>query len=344
MAAGKTNPRGRAGSRRLALGRFLGAYGLLVMLALLCLIFSIVNKDFLTLTNFKALLEQNAALAIVAVGMTFALISRNIDLAPGSLVALSGVVIGLTFTATHNMVLAIGAGLAAAILVDLFDGVLIALAGIDPLIVTLAAWIWVRGLAISLTQADSIVIQHPFIDFMNNAQVLGVSPAIVLIVLAYIFGWFMLNRTRLGRYTYALGGDERAALQAGINIRRYKILMFGMLGLLAGVAAVVTVSRLGAAAPDAAYGLELDAIVAVIIGGNPFQGGEGSLRRTAFGVLFIAILNNGLSTLGMRDAYFYALKGITILLALFFDVLSHRLLRGSEPSGSGPEPLAEGAS
>ncbi len=318
------------GSVRLLLGRFLAEYGLLVMLAVLCVIFAIVNKDFLTPANFKALLEQNAALAIVAVGMTFALISRNIDLAPGSLIALSGVVIGLTYSATHNMVLAIAAGLVAAILVDLFDGALIAVLGLDPLIVTLAAWIWVRGLAVSLTKADSIVIQHPFVDFMNNGQFLGVSPPIVLIVLAYVFGWFMLNRTRLGRYTYALGGDERAALQAGINIRHYKLLMFGMLGLLAGVAAVITVSRLGAAAPDAAYGLELDAIVAVIIGGNPFQGGEGTLRRTAFGVLFIAVLNNGRSTLGMRDAYFYALKGVTILLALGFEVLSQRLLRGQE--------------
>ncbi len=330
-------------SINLILGRFLAEYGLLVMLALLCVIFAIVNKDFLTLANFKALLEQNAALAIVAVGMTFALISRNIDLAPGSLIALSGVVIGLTYSATHNMALAIAAGLVAAILVDLFDGALIAVLGIDPLIVTLAAWIWVRGLAVSLTKADSIVIQHPFVDFMNNGQFLGVSPPIVLIVLAYIFGWFMLNRTRLGRYTYALGGDERAALQAGINIRRYKLLMFGMLGLLAGVAAVITVSRLGAAAPDAAYGLELDAIVAVIIGGNPFQGGEGTLRRTAFGVLFIAVLNNGLSTLGMRDAYFYALKGGTILLALGFEVLSQRLLAGQERySGAAEASTASG--
>ncbi len=100
-----------------------------------------------------------------------------------------------------------------------------------------------------------------------------------------------------------------------------------MLGLFAWLGMIVTISRFGAAASDAAYGLELDAIVAVIIGGNPFQGGEGNLRRTAVGVLFIAVLNNGLSTLGMRDAYFYALKGAAILVALMFDVLSRYLLR-----------------
>jgi ribose/xylose/arabinose/galactoside ABC-type transport system permease subunit len=319
------------GHLRRAVGRFLGAYGLLLMLAVLFVVFAIVNQNFLSLQNFKALLEQNSVLAIVAVGMTFALISRNIDLAPGSIIVLSSVVLGLVFTASGNIWLGIACGVAAAIAVDLFDGFLIGKAGIDPLIVTLAAWIWVRGLAISLTKANSIVIRDPVIDFMNNAQFLGISPPIVLILVAFAFGWFILNRTRLGRYTYALGGDERAAIQAGIDTVAYKIMMFGMLGIFAAVGMVVTVSRLGAAAPDATYGLELDAIVSVIIGGNPFTGGEGSLRKTLFGVLFIAVLNNGLSTLGMRDAYFYAYKGLTILVALFFDVISRRLLRGAEP-------------
>ncbi len=317
-------------TQRHRLGRFLGAYGLLVMLGVLCIVFSIVNQNFLSLVNFKALLEQNAVLAIVAVGMTFALISRNLDLAPGSLIALAGVIMGLVFRATDNIWVSIVAGLGTAIAADVFDGVLIAKGGMDALIVTLAAWIWMRGLAVSLTGANSIVISDPFIEFMNTASFLGLSPPIVLIVLAYLFGWFMLNRTKLGRYTYAMGGDERAAIQAGIDTAKYKILMFAMLGLLAGVGAVITVSRLGAAAPNAAYGLELDAIVAVIIGGNPFTGGEGNLRRTAFGVLFIAILNNGLSTLGMRDAYFFALKGLAILVALSFEVISRRLLKGAE--------------
>ncbi len=317
---------------------FLGAYGLLLMLAALFVIFTIVNQNFLSPENFKALIEQNSVLAIVAVGMTFALISRNIDLAPGSIIVLSSVVMGLVFTATGNIFLGIACGAVAAIVIDLFDGLLISIVGINPLIVTLSAWIWARGLAISLTKASSIVIRDPVIDFMNTAQFLGISPPIVLIVIAYIVGWFLLNRTKLGRYTYALGGDERAAVQAGIDTRAYKIMMFVMLGVFAAVGMVITVARLGAAAPDATYGLELDAIVSVIIGGNPFTGGEGSLRKTLVGVLFIAILNNGLSTLGMRDAYFYAYKGLLILVALFFDVISRRLLKGEEAVPAVAEP------
>jgi ribose transport system permease protein len=320
---------GRQGSPRWIVGRFLSSYGWLLMLATLLVIFSIVNQDFLTLDNFKTMLEQNSALAIVAVGMTFAVISQNIDLAPGSIIALSGVITGLVFTSTGNIVLALGAGFAAAFAVDLFNGILITRVGLNPLIVTLAAWIWVRGLAITLTKANSIIIDSPFIYFMNGASFLGISPPIALIIVAYVVGWFVLNKTRLGRYSYALGGNERATRQAGINTGFYKILMFLLLGLFAGLGSTITIGLLGAAAPDAAYGLELDAIVAVIIGGNSFKGGEGSLLKTIYGVLFIMVLNNGLSTLGMRDAYFYAYKGIAILLALTFEVLSQQLLKGA---------------
>ncbi|MBC7810525.1 MAG: ABC transporter permease, partial [Burkholderiales bacterium] len=306
-------------------GGFVRENGLLLMLLVLIVAFNAANSRFLTLANFTTLLEQNAPLLIVAVGMTFAIISNNIDLSPGSLIALSGVVVGLVFTATGSIVLGIIAGFATAIVAELFNGFLVARAGINPLIVTLAAWIWARGLAISFTDANSIVIRDPFVSFMNT-RFGPISPPLVLIVLAYLLGWFLLNRTKLGRYTYAIGGDEAATRQAGVDTAKYKLLMFSMMGFFVAVAMLIALSRLGAAAPDAAYGLELDAIVAVIIGGNPFQGGEGSLRKTLVGALFIAVLNNGLSNLGMLDAYFYVYKGLAIVAALLFEVVSRRLL------------------
>ncbi len=329
MSIGKRARVPHRGDVRYIVGTFLADYGLLLMFGMLVAIFTIVNPGFLTVANIRSLLEQNAALAIVAVGTTFAIISRNIDLSPGSLIALSGVALALVFTATGSIVLGLLAGLGVALAIELFNALLIVGVGIDPLIVTLAAWIWVRGLAVSLTDANSVVVRSPFIDFMNSFELLGISPSIALIGLAYLAGWFLLNKTRLGRYTYALGGDERATRQAGVNTGLYKVVMFLMFGVFVWLGAIVTVSRLGAAAPDAAYGLELDAIVAVIIGGNPFHGGEGSLRRTAAGVLFLAVHNNRLSTLGMRDASDYAYKGTAILLALLFEVLSRQLLRGA---------------
>jgi ribose/xylose/arabinose/galactoside ABC-type transport system permease subunit len=307
---------------------WLADYSLLLMLLALLVLFTALNPRFLTLANLTTMLDQNAAAMIVAVGMTFAIISRNIDLAPASLIAMSGTVLGLVFSGTGSIGLGIIAAFVTALAVEGFNGLLIARGGMNPLIVTLACWIWARGFALGLTRANSIAVQDPLVDFMNRPVVLGITPSVLLAGLAFIAGAFILNRTRLGRYTFAMGNDERATVQAGVPTGRYKLLMFAMFGIFVGFGAVVTVSRLGAAAPNAAYGLELDAIVAVIIGGNPFQGGEGNLRRTLIGALFIAVLNNGLGNLGMLDAQIATYKGAAIVLALLFGVVSARAVRG----------------
>lgn len=309
-------------------GALVSEYGLVAALIVLIVVFSALNPRFLTLPNFGTLLRQNAAVLIISVGMTFAILSRNIDLAPASIIALAGVALGLTYQATGSLALALAACFGVAILVDLFNALLIVRIGINPLIVTLACWIWARGLAVSLTGANSIVVSDPALAWLTNTFAFEISPAVVIALAAFAIGGWVLNRTRLGRYAAAMGSDERATVQAGVPVGKYKFLMFGMFGGLAGLAAVMTVSRLGAAAPAAAYGLELDAIVAVIIGGNPFQGGEAKLRRTLVGALFIAVLNNGLGNLGMLDAQIAVYKGAAILLALLFGAVSSRLAGG----------------
>jgi len=307
---------------------WLASYGLLGALIVLMILFAALNPRFFTLANLATMLEQNAPLFIIAVGATFAIISQNIDLSPASVLALAGVALGLVYQATGSLLLGIIAGFAAAIAVELFNAFLIVRGGINPLIVTLACWIWARGLAVSFTGANSILVREPILDWLTRPIALEISPAILLAILVFLAGGFVLARTRLGRYTYAMGSDERATLQAGVPTGKYKLIMFAMFGVLVGLAMLVTVSRLGAAAPDAAYGLELDAIVAVIIGGNSFSGGEGNMRRTLIGALFIAVLNNGLGNLGMLDAQIAVYKGAAILLALLFGVVSTRLAKG----------------
>jgi ribose transport system permease protein len=160
-----------------------------------------------------------------------------------------------------------------------------------------------------------------------NTRFFGlISPPMILILFCYLLGSILLRKTRLGRYTYALGGDEVATKEAGIRTDWYKIGIFLTSGFMVGIASIVTMSRMGAAEPNAVFGLELDAIVAVIIGGNILSGGEGGMRQTIFGVIFLALLNNGLSTLGLRDAYFYFYKGLVILIALFIEVTSRRVI------------------
>ncbi len=315
-------------------GWLLKEFGLVIMAVLLIIVFTVLNHDFLTFDNLVSILEQNAALAIVAVGVTFTIIAGQFDLSPGSVVALSGVVLAVVLRGTGNMAVALAASLAVALACGLFNGVLLSYLGINSVIVTLAAMIWARGLALGITGGDSLPFVNPFIAFMNNRAVLGISPVIMVVVVSYLIGWYMLNRTRLGRYTYALGGDVEATKQAGVNTELSKLFLFLLSGFFVWLATIVTTARMSAGAPNAVYGLEFDAIVAVIIGGSSMMGGEGSIRKTIVGVIFLSILNNGLSTMGMRDSAFYLYKGAVILVALFFEVISRRALS----SGSADQP------
>jgi ribose transport system permease protein len=314
---------------QLLLGKFLQQYGLLLMVALLVLVFTFLNQRFLTPNNFINILEQNGALAIISVGVTFSIISGNFDLSTGAVVALSGVVLALVFINTNSILLAVIAALCNALLVGVFNVFLIAYMKINSVIVTLACMIWARGIALRLTNADSIPFKNSFIDSMTTSSFLGISPIIWMIIFSFLIGWFILNRTRLGRYTYAMGGDIEATKQAGVDTSLYTLLIFSLSAVMVWLGTIVTVSRLSAGVPNAVFGLEFDAIVAVIIGGNNMSGGEGNLRKTLIGLLFIAILNNGLSTLGMRDSMFYLFKGLIILVALFFEVVSRHMLKGA---------------
>ena len=316
-----------------AFGHFFQHYSLAMMTVIMVIIFAVFNENFLTLSNLQNVLEQNAALAIVAVGVTFGLIATVLDLSPGSVIALSGVILGLTFQATGNILLALVAGIGSSVLIGVFNGTIIAKSNINPVIVTLACYIWARGLALALTEKASIVVQSPMVGFMNTRWLGLISPPMILILLAYVAGSLLLNKTRLGRYTFAIGGDELSTKEAGVRTDLYKIGIFIFSGILVGIAATVTLARMGAAEPNAVFGLELDAIVAVIIGGNKMSGGEGSLRMTIFGVLFLALLNNGLSTMGLRDAYFFFYKGMVILIALFVETTSRRFLASPAASG-----------
>ena len=283
---------------------------------LLALIFAVINPRFATLPNIIALVEQNAVLAIVSVGATIGIVSRSIDIAPGSVIVLGAVVAALAFQAGLPVPLALALGVLACIAVYLVNGAIIGGLEIDPLIVTLAAWIWARGLAVSLTNASSVPFDMGFVSLMNTPMVAGLTPAALLIVPAFLLGWIILARTPLGLRIYAAGGDPRMLRQAGVGLAGLSIAILAVMAVFTALGMVVMLGRLGAAAPTAGFGLELDAIVAVIIGGASFRGGTGRLRDTAIGVLFLAILNNGLSGLQMGDAQFFLIKGLAILGAL----------------------------
>jgi ribose/xylose/arabinose/galactoside ABC-type transport system permease subunit len=299
-----------------SLARSLGRNAIAVATILLVALFAIINPRFATLPNLIALIEQNAAFAIVAVGALIGIVSRCVDISPGSVVALGAVVAALTLQAGFAAPVALLAGVLACLIVYGLNGLIVGRLRLEPLIVTLAAWIWARGLSVSLTGAHTIPFDAGFVEFMNTPILAGFTPAVALVPIAFVLGWLVLTRLPIGMRLYALGNDPRTLRQAGVDDRATRFLILLIMGCFTAAGMVVMLGRFGAAAPTAGFGLELDAIAAVVIGGASFRGGEGRLRDTAIGVAFLAVMNNGLSGLQTSDAGFFVIKGGTILAAL----------------------------
>jgi len=311
--------------RRSSGKQLLDTWFLVAMTAALVVAFRLTEPSWLNGNTLQAIVAQNAPLAVVAMAMTFSIISRHIDLSPGSLIALSGTVVGLVYAHTDSIALAVTAGILAAVAAAIVNGGAVAWLGLNAIMVTLAAYIWARGLSLALSDAHPIPVGGGLPELMN-ATVLGFSVTAPMLLVSYVGGSYLLARTRMGRYTYAMGGDVTGARRAGINVAAYTILIFGLMGLMIGVASIVLVGQLGATQPYAATGLELDAIIAVIIGGTRLSGGDGNVGRSALGVLFVGILNSGLLNLGLTDAYYQLYRGIALLSVLAVQITLRRWL------------------
>lgn len=291
----------------------------IVMFATFCLL----TPSWLNWALVPTMIDQNAPLALISVAMTFAIISRQIDLSPGSMVALAGSVFGVVFAHSGSTLAAIAAALAAALLVGVGHGFLVARLGLSSIMVTLAAYIWARGVALAITDAKPIGVQGVIPDVFQY-HLASFSPAAPIVVLAYVIGWFVLSRTRMGRYTYAMGGDAVAARRHGIAVGRFTVYVFVVMAVAVTISALIVVGQLSSAQPRVSSGLELDAIVAVVIGGTRLGGGEGHLGRTALGVAFLAVLTSGLANQGLGAADQQLYQAIVLLSVLAVQVVLRR--------------------
>jgi ribose/xylose/arabinose/galactoside ABC-type transport system permease subunit len=315
----------RAGLRdRLAALPSLDLTFLAAMIVALVVLFWLVSPGWLHARTIPSIVAQNTPLALAAMAMTFSIISRHIDLSVGTVLALSGVVCGVVFRETGSLLLALPAAVVTAVAVNLFNGLLVARLSLNAIMVTLAAYIWTGGLAVALTSGDPVSVGGAWTDLVN-ASLGGFTITAPIVITAYVAGWLLLTRTRLGRYTYAIGGDPHAARRARIDVARYTLLIFLMMGLMVGLGSIVVVGQLASAQPYVATGLGLDAIIAVIIGGTRLMGGEGGIGRTALGVAFIAILNSGLLNLGLTEAYYQLYKGAILIAILAVQIWLRRL-------------------
>lgn len=298
-------------------------YGLVFSFLLLCLALTLLSDRFLTPSNLLNVLRQATINGIIAVGMTYVILTAGIDLSVGSVVALSTVVTASLLQSGLPVAIGVLAGLGLGALLGLVNGLVIARARIPPFVATLGMMTVARGLALTFTQGRPITGLPAGFTFLGAGFVGPIPMPIIIFLVVFGIGYFVLNRTVLGESIYALGNNPVAARLAGIRTARITTLVYVISGALAALAGQILVARLNSAQPTAGAGFEFDAIAAVVVGGTSFAGGEGGLFGTLIGVLIIQVLNNGLNLLNVSPLWEGVVKGVVIALAL----LLHRTAR-----------------
>jgi ribose/xylose/arabinose/galactoside ABC-type transport system permease subunit len=322
---GGESVRGRVWRARV--GSLVQRQGALVALAVLFVFAAFRYANFLSQENLLNVLRQNSMVGLVALGMTFVILTGGIDLSVGSILAVAGVV--AASLSGRGLLVALLAGVGVAAALGLVNGVVIAKARIQPFIVTLAMMIAARGLALAYTGDQSVRVERAatgFAELGRGRVELGVIdlpyPVIVLFA-AFALGWLVLTQTRFGRHVYALGDNEEAARLMGLNVGRVTLGVYALSGALAGLAGVMLASRLGAGQPVAGIGWELDAIAAVVVGGTLLTGGQGGVGSTLVGVILLGLIFNIFNLEGQISPWWQlVLRGI-ILLAVV--VVQNRL-------------------
>ena len=294
-------------------------FGLLLVILLVGLALSLSTDTFLSVANFTNVARQVSINGILAVGVTFVLLTGGVDLSLGSVVALSGVVCALfAHPGEHALLVPIGMGLLTGGLCGLLNGVLVTRGGIAPFIVTLGMMTVARGLALILSGGKPVADMTPALtDLAGDVGPLPIP--LLCFALVALVSWVFLGRFRLGRHLYAVGGNEPAARAAGVSVPKVKLFAYGLCGLLTGLAGVVLAARITTGQPNAGQAYELDAIAAVVIGGTSLSGGVGGVLGTILGVLLIGIINNGLDLLSVSSYYQAVIKGLIIVGAVWLD-------------------------
>lgn len=293
-------------------------------LAALFIFFSIVAPNFFTVNNIFSIALQTSIIAFIGIGVTFVIITAGIDLGIGSVLALSGVICGMTLRAGMSPVLAVIFGLLAGIACGLFNGVIITKAGLPPFIATLGMMGIARGFVLYITGASPVTGIPESFEIVGGNLFWKISTPVVLMFAIAIIAGFILKKTKLGRYTYATGSNEEAARLSGLNVTSVKFFAYAVSGAMAGVAGIVLTSRLVTAQPTAGNAYELHAIASAVIGGTSLMGGVGTITGTMIGAFIIGILRNGLNMLGVSDFIQQMIIGFVIIGAVFIDQLKHR--------------------
>lgn len=298
-------------------------YKSLVGLLLLIVVVSILSPSFLSGRNILNILKQTSVNAIIAAGMTFVILTGGIDLSVGSVLALSGAFAASLLASGQSIIVAVIAAIVCGAVVGFLNGFVIAKGKLQPFIATLATMTILRGVTLVFTDGKPITLGSNDLAMafgkIGGGTLLGIPSPVIITILVFVACYYILNQTKMGRYTYALGGNEEATKLSGLNTDKIKIWVYTISGILSAIAGIIITSRLYSAQPTAGTGYELDAIAAVVLGGTKLTGGKGKITGTIIGALIIGVLSNALNILDVSSYYQMMVKGIVILIAVLLD-------------------------
>lgn len=306
-----------------------------IALLIMCIVLSFLSDRFLTGENAWNVMRQISVNLIISVGMTLVILTGGIDLSVGSILALTGAVTagmlkfgteltGLDLYLGFTLFGAITGGILVGAFLGWFNGLTITRFKVPPFVATLAMLTIARGLTMLWTGGFPITGLGPEMAFIGTGWFLGIPMPVWISVLVVVAAVILTKKTRLGRHIYAIGGNETAARLSGLKIKRVKMIVYSIAGVLSAVGGIIVTSRLDSAQPNAGAGFELDSIAAVVIGGTSLSGGKGTILGTVQGALIIGILNNGLVLLNVSPFWQQVIKGFVILLAVVIEKINSR--------------------
>lgn len=306
-------------AKKMAMADIIQTMGIFPIFVLILIVFAFIAPNFSTEANLMNITRQASVNIVLAAGMTFVILTGGIDLSVGSMLGATAVIALTTSLAPGLGSMAIPFALLAGLAMGIFNGLLVAYAGLPPFIVTLGTYTALRGAAYLLAGGTTVINSNISFEWIGNSY-FGHVPWMVIIAFAVIaVCWFILRRTTLGTHIYAVGGNEQAARLTGIKVAMVLVFVYAASGLLSGLGGVMSASRLYSANGNLGVGYELDAIASVILGGTSFVGGIGTITGTLVGALIIATLNNGMTLMGVSYFWQLVIKGAVIIIAVLID-------------------------
>lgn len=297
---------------------------LLGLLILLIAMMAVSSPYFLSWKNCRNILNQSAIYLVLSMGMTFVIAAGQIDLSAGAVIGFSGMCMGLSYQAGFPAIAAIIIGLFSAAFIGLINGLIISYGKINSFIVTLATMTILRGVILILTNSKSIFGFGPVFSFIGSGNIGPVNLPIIISLVIAVISAVILHQTRFGNYCLFIGSNEIALNRSGVNVKKYKVMIFTLCSFCAGIAGLIVTARLNSAEPLAGQGYEMDAIAATILGGTSMRGGKGSIIGTVIACFLLNILKNGLTLLAISSHYQEILTGVILLVSVLISEYKER--------------------